>query len=169
MIRIAKPCLALTAIFFVSGSSLTHAGPPGCGCSGNSAAHSHPSFSSPSFVHSAPEIHGSYEMHSDPEIDTSPDVQDAYEPSADCGCACAVPSCCGVGGVGGGLMQLGNLYGSTGVYGYHGSPDPRSFESGFENLPDMDGGGVHHRLPFHSYRRPWAHPGIADTNINIVW
>jgi hypothetical protein len=68
------------------------------------------------------------------------------------------------------LFQSGSLYGSGGHYGgFYGSPHPRSFESGFENLPDMDGRGVHHRLPFHSYRRPWAHPGIADTNINIVW
>jgi len=86
-------------------------------------------------------------------------------------------------GVGGGVAHPGSLYESAGFYdvgyaggyghsyggGYYGSPDPRSFESGFENLPNMDGGGVHHRLPFHSYRRPWAHPGIADNNINISW
>ena len=79
-------------------------------------------------------------------------------------------ACCGFDGSHGGLVQSENLYGSGGHYGgYYGSPHPRSFESGFENLPDMDGGGVHHRLPFHSYRRPWAHPGIADTNISIVW
>ena len=91
-------------------------------------------------------------------------------------------ACCGFEGSHGELVRSGNLYGSRGHHagslrcryghgygGYYGSPDPRSFESGFENLPDMDGGGVHHRLPFHSYRRPWAHPGIADTNINIVW
>lgn len=82
-----------------------------------------------------------------------------------CGCA-ATPSYVGVTGVGGGIAGLGSLYGSMGVYG---SRDPNSFQSGFESLPNMDGGGVHNRLPYHSYRRPWAHPGIPDKSINIVW
>ena len=81
------------------------------------------------------------------------------------------------------MVQPGSLYGSAGLYGgghpggyghgdggeYYGSPDPRSFGSGFGKLPNMHGGGVHHRLPFDSYRRPWAHPGVADNNINIIW
>ncbi len=152
MIRIAKLLMALAAVVCLSSSAWTQAGLLDCGCS-----------QAP--VHHAPMVYAA------PEMDPC------------CECAAAVQSCCGVGGVGGGMVQLGSLYGSTGLYGgghpggfghghgggYHRSPDPRSFESGFENLPNMDGGGVHHRLPFHSYRRPWAHPGVADNNINIIW
>lgn len=43
------------------------------------------------------------------------------------------------------------------------------FLSGYEGLPFMDGGGVHQRYPYHSYRRPWFHPGPASANISIVW
>ena len=152
MLRLTTGFSALAAFVCFSGSALTQAGLPGCGCSHAPVNH-------------APMIYAA------PEMD------------ACCECAAAVPTCCGCGGVGGGMVQFGSLYGSAGFYGggyaggyghgygggYHGSPDPRSFESGFENLPNMDGGGVHHRLPFHSYRRPWAHPGIADNNINIIW
>ncbi len=164
MIRVRTLFSALSAVTCLFSSASTQAGLLGCGCS-----------RAP--VHHAPMVYAA------PQID------------AGCECAAAVPSCCGYGGVGGGVAQLGGWYGSAGFYGidhdgsyghayghsnghghgygsgggYYGSPDPRSFESGFENLPNMDGGGVHHRLPFHSYRRPWAHPGIADTNINIVW
>ena len=148
MLRLTTHFSALTAFLCLSGSAVTQAGLLGCGCSHGP-------------VHHAPAIYAATEM------------------DADCGYAAAVPACCGVGG----KVQLGSLYGSPGFYGgchyrgygpgygggYYGSPDPRSFESGFENLPNMDGGGVHHRLPFHSYRRPWAHPGIADNNINICW
>jgi len=64
--------------------------------------------------------------------------------------------CCGLGGAAG----ISSLYAG---YGYGGSL------TGYEGLPNMDGGGVHARYPYHSYRRPWAHPGPASTNINIVW
>jgi hypothetical protein len=43
------------------------------------------------------------------------------------------------------------------------------FLSGFEGIPSMDGGGIHHRYPYHSYRRPWAHPGTPSTNVTIIW
>ena len=142
MIRLNTLCLALATVACFSSATVTQAG-PGCGCSHGP-------------VHFAPM------MNSDPGV------------NAGCGCAMAASSCCGISN-GGGLVQLGSLYGSAGVYGgyhsggYHGSVNPRGFQSGFESLPNMDGGGVHNRLPFHSYRRPWAHPGIADTSINIVW
>lgn len=97
----------------------------------------------------------------------------------DSGCLCsgAVSACCGVGG---GVMQLGNIYGAGSIYGagnmsvMHGGarghgPSPGSFLSGYEGLPNMDGGGIHHRYPYHSYRRPWAHPGTPSTNVTIVW
>ena len=152
MLRLTPFFSALAAVLFLFSAALAQAGLLGCSCSRAS-------------VHHAPVIHPA-------------PVMDAC-----CAYAAAVPSCCDVGGVGGGIVQPGSLYGSAGLYGgghhggygyghgggYYGSPDPRSFESGFENLPNMDGGGVHHRLPFHSYCRPWAHPGIADNNINIVW
>ncbi|MCA9008737.1 MAG: hypothetical protein KDB01_03270 [Planctomycetaceae bacterium] len=137
---------AFAAVACFTGTAATHAGLFGCGCAHGPARH-------------APVVYAGPAMHTTEPMD------------ACCECASVVPGCCGIGGVGGGLVQLGNLYGSSGHFGggYSGHPDPRSFESGFENLPNMDGGGVHHRLPFHSYRRPWAHPGVADNNINIVW
>ena len=155
MISVRILISALSVVVCLFGSGSTQAGLLGCGCSRVP-------------VHHAPLLYTAHEM------------DDC------CECAPAVPSCCGFGGGGGGVVYPGGLYGSAGVYGigyargygydggyygggYHGSPDPRSFESGFENLPNMDGAGVHHRLPFHSYRRPWAHPGIAEKNINICW
>ena len=87
-----------------------------------------------------------------------------------CACTSAATSCCGVGG---GMMQLGSFYGAGSIYGsgyaHSGSPTVGSFLSGYEGLPNMDGGGVHHRYPYHSYRRPWAHPGTPSTNVTIVW
>lgn len=104
-----------------------------------------------------------------PVLHVAPVVGDA------CGCSAAVPACCGLGG----LAGVGSIYSSHVAYGgfaagghstvYHGSPAPGSFESGFENLPNMDGGGIHHRYPYHSYRRPWAFPGTPSTNVTIVW
>lgn len=87
-----------------------------------------------------------------------------------CACSAAVSACCGSTG---GVMQLSNLYGA-GTYGTAGGaflsgPAPGSFLSGYEGLPNMDGGGIHHRYPYHSYRRPWAHPGTPSTNVTIVW
>lgn len=86
------------------------------------------------------------------------------------------------------MTQLGNLYGFGGggygsaVYGYgdpsfaYGVQEVRGYRfaagsgfTGFEGLPNMDGGGINHRYPYHSYRRPWAHPGPVSTNVNIVW
>lgn len=107
-------------------------------------------------------------------------------PMAEYGCACsaAVPSCCGIGG---GMNQLGNLYGfgggigavQYGPVGHDGHGIGSDFHggghsvggglTGFEGLPNMDGGGINHRYPYHSYRRPWAHPGPASTNVSIVW
>ena len=139
---------AMVAVAFLSIAAGAQAGLLGCGCSHGT-------------VHLAPAVtHYASVPYSDPGIDIG------------CDCASVASSCCGVGG---GLAQIGNLYGSAGVYdghfggGHYGKVDPRSFQSGFETLPNMDGGGTHHRLPFHSYRRPWAHPGIADNNVNIVW
>lgn len=104
-----------------------------------------------------------------PVFHMAPAVGDA------CGCSAAVPTCCGLGG----LAGIGSFYGANIAYGGHmahgysaggyGSPAPGSFESGFENLPNMDGGGIHHRYPYHSYRRPWAFPGTPSTNVTIVW
>ena len=147
MLRLTTLFSALTAFVCLSSSASTPAGLLGCGCAHDPVRHA-------PLTPAAPEMH------------------------AGCEFAAPVSTCCG-----GGMGQLSSLCGSAGFYGvghpggyghsygggYYGSPDPRSFESGFENLPNMDGGGVHHRLPFHSYRRPWAHPGIADNNINIVW
>ena len=146
MTRLTTLFSALAAFACLSGTAATHAGLFGCGCAHGPARHA-------PVVYAGPAVH----------------VTEPMDPC--CECASMVPACCGIGGVGGGVVQLGNLYGSGEHFGggYPGSPDPRSFESGFENLSNMDGGGVHHRLPFHSYRRPWAHPGVADNNINIVW
>jgi hypothetical protein len=91
-----------------------------------------------------------------------------------CECSAAAPACCGLGG----LAGIGSAYGASVAFNGHfegehvsgiGSPAPGSFISGFENLPNMDGGGIHHRYPYHSYRRPWAFPGTPATNVTIVW
>lgn len=148
MTRLTTLLSAMVAVAFLLVTAGVDAGLLGCGCSHG------PAHYAPVVSHNAPTL------YSDPGIDVG------------CDCASVASSCCGVGG---GLAQIGNLYGSAEVYGGNfgggqsGSVDPRSFQSGFESLPNMDGGGTHHRLPFHSYRRPWAHPGIADNNINIVW
>ncbi|MFN8710267.1 MAG: hypothetical protein ACK50J_26645 [Planctomyces sp.] len=98
----------------------------------------------------------------------------AFHHGSDCGCSGPSPAvyaapieysglevagCCGAGGLG----QIGGLYGADALYG------GGSFMSGYEGLPNMDGGGVHYRYPYHSYRRPWAHPGPPSTNVSIVW
>ncbi len=146
MTRLTALLSAMVAVAFLLVTAGAHAGLLGCGCSHG------PAHYAPVVSHHAPVL------NSDPGID------------AGCDCASVASSCCG-----GGLAQIGNLYGSEGVYGgnvggsHSRSVDARSFQSGFESLPNMDGGGTHHRLPFHSYRRPWAHPGIAHNNINIVW
>ncbi len=72
-------------------------------------------------------------------------------------CSCAYPvvaasGCCGPAG-------LAAVYGMHHVGGY----------TGYEGLPRMDGGGLHARYPYHSYRRPWAHPGPASANVTIIW
>ena len=148
MARLTSLLTAMVAFKFAIFATSVHAGLLDCGCSHGP-------------THYAPvESQHASGLYSDPGIDSG------------CDCASAATACCGFGG---GLAQIGNLYGSTGVYGAnfgggrHGRVDPRGFQSGFESLPNMDGGGTHNRLPFHSYRRPWAHPGIADNNINIVW
>lgn len=86
--------------------------------------------------------------------------------ASDCGCAAVTAGCCGPAG-------LAGTYGSAwmarqAVYGSYG-PRLVSPFTGYEGLPRMDGGGIHYRYPYHSYRRPWAHPGPASTNITIVW
>lgn len=120
----------------------------GCDCNG-----------SPSRVAYAPPV----VPYSSP-VAVAPIVENA------CACTAAAAGCCGVGG---GMMQLGSLYGAGSIYGSHaaysGSPAVGSFLSGYEGLPNMDGGGIHHRYPYHSYRRPWAHPGTPSTNVTIVW
>jgi hypothetical protein len=97
-------------------------------------------------------------------LSVAPAIENAYAYTS------AATSCCGVGG---GMMQLGSFYGSGSIYGsgyaQSGSPTVGSFLSGYEGLPNMDGGGIHHRYPYHSYRRPWAHPGTPSTNVTIVW
>lgn len=100
-----------------------------------------------------------------PAVYVAPMIENA------CACSAVASACCGVGG---GMLPLGDLYGSGSLYGTsagygHGSPAPGSFLSGYEGLPNMDGGGIHHRYPYHSYRRPWAHPGTPSTNVTIVW
>lgn len=100
-------------------------------------------------------------------------------PVADCGCTCAAVSmpCCGIGG---GIAQIGTAYslgtfsdagisGGAVVTGDHGAGNLASGLTGYEGLPNMDGGGVNHRYPYHSYRRPWAHPGPRSSNVSIVW
>lgn len=97
-------------------------------------------------------------------VNVAPAIEDA------CACTSVATSCCGVGG---GMMQLGSFYGAGSIYGsghtHSGSPAAGSFLSGYEGLPNMDGGGIHYRYPYHSYRRPWAHPGTPSTNVTIVW
>lgn len=100
-----------------------------------------------------------------PAVYSAPVVENA------CACSAVASACCGVGG---GMLPLGDLYGSGSLYGTsaaqgHRTPAHGSFLSGYEGLPDMDGGGIHHRYPYHSYRRPWAHPGTPSTNVTIVW
>ncbi|MCA9058165.1 MAG: hypothetical protein KDA85_06685 [Planctomycetaceae bacterium] len=89
---------------------------------------------------------------------------------AGCGCSSIAAGCCGTGF---GLAQAGQLYawqsmqsgyGVSAGYGMTGSG-----LTGYEGLPNMDGGGTHDRLPYHSYRRPWFHPGPPSKNISIVW
>jgi hypothetical protein len=36
-------------------------------------------------------------------------------------------------------------------------------------LPGSGFGAVHYRFPYHSYRRPWAHPGPMVPNVTIIW
>jgi hypothetical protein len=70
------------------------------------------------------------------------------------GCCGAAATCCG---------------GLTSVAGVMAVQNTGGFISGYEGLPDMDGHGVHYRYPYHSYRRPWFHPGPPSTNVTIVW
>jgi len=78
----------------------------------------------------------------------------------DCGCH-APAAAYGVTAFGfGGAAQIGMAYGMHVVGGGY---------TGYEGLPIMDGGGLHGRYPYHSYRRPWAHPGPKSTNVSIVW
>ena len=102
---------------------------------------------------------------------SSPVIYAAPVVSSGCGCCQAAAGCCGMGG---GLAQIGGVYGLQGFHAHsgHGSglhSGQPGFLSGYEGLPNMDGGGVHYRYPYHSYRRPWAHPGTPSTNISIVW
>ena len=74
----------------------------------------------------------------------------------DCGCH-APMAAISVGF--GGVASLGALYGVHMTGGF----------TGYEGLPNMNDGGVHPRLPYHSYRRPWADPGPISTHVSIVW
>jgi hypothetical protein len=80
----------------------------------------------------------------------------------DCGCHAVATACCGMTAGFGGVAHLGAMYGMSHMGG------PGGY-TGYEGLPNMDGGGVHGRYPYHSYRRPWAHPGPRSTNVSIVW
>ena len=64
----------------------------------------------------------------------------------DCGCHATTTACCG-------MNHMRRTRGFTGDAG----------------LPNMDGYGVHGRYPYHSYRRPLAHPGPKPNNVNIIW
>ncbi|MBL8816652.1 MAG: hypothetical protein JNL58_11530 [Planctomyces sp.] len=101
--------------------------------------------------------------------------------SADCGCSRPQPveqvgcdcghaaACCGIGS---GLAHIAGVYGHHQLHiahGYHGTPYSSGFLTGYEGLPNMDGGGVHYRYPYHSYRRPWFHPGPHSANVTIAW
>jgi hypothetical protein len=101
----------------------------------------------------------------------------AINPAVDAawGYTSAASACCG-GSMGishfGSSPTFHSGYAQSGTFS-HGHLWPLrhhgSFLSGFEGIPSMDGGGIHHRLPYHSYRRPWAHPGTPSTNVTIVW
>jgi len=64
-------------------------------------------------------------------------------------------------------MGFGGVAGFGAMYGMH--VMNAGGYTGYEGLPNMDGGGVHNRYPYHSYRRPWANPGPRSTNVTIVW
>ncbi|MCX7399522.1 MAG: hypothetical protein NT138_17790 [Planctomycetales bacterium] len=119
-----------------------------CDCNGSS---NRVAYNAPVVVHAQP-------------VSVAPAIENAYVYTS------AATSCCGVGA---GMMQLGSFYGAGSIYGsgyaHSGSPTVGSFLSGYEGLPNMDGGDIHHRYPYHSYRRPWAHPGTPSTNVTIVW
>ena len=101
----------------------------------------------------------------------------AISPAVDAawGYTSAASACCG------GSMGMSHLAvspalhswhvpsGAIGAGGMRSVPQHGAFLSGYEGIPSMDGGGIHYRYPYHSYRRPWAHPGTPSTNITIVW
>ena len=86
-------------------------------------------------------------------------------PASDCVCRQHVTiqptPCCGITAGIGAVTPLGA------GYGFH--PARSEGFTGYKGLPNMVAGGVHPRYPYHSYRRPWAHPGPESTNVNIVW
>jgi len=82
--------------------------------------------------------------------------------SADCGCHAVATACCGMTAGFGGVARMGAIYGMSHLA-------RRGGYTGYEGLPNMDGGGLNGRYPYHSYRRPWAHPGPRSTNVSIVW
>lgn len=147
-VALVMATLALATTVTEAGDLFHHGRRAGCDCNG-----------SPARVAYAPPV----VTYAEP-ASFAPVVENA------CACTSAAASCCGLGG---GMMQLGSVYGAgsmySGVSGHHGSPAVGSFLSGYEGLPNMDGGGIHHRYPYHSYRRPWAHPGTPSTNVTIVW
>lgn len=144
--------LTSTALVLVAASGLAgdlfHGRRAGCDCNGSS---NQVTYSAPVVAYAQP-------------VNVAPAIENA------CACTSAATGCCGVGG---GIMQLGSLYGAGSIYGsghaQYGNPAAGSFLSGYEGLPNMDGRGIHHRYPYHSYRRPWAHPGTPSTNVTIVW
>ncbi len=140
--------LAMVATVTEAGDLFHYGRRAGCDCNGSAAR---VAYAPPVLAYAHP-------------VTSAPVVENA------CACTSAATGCCGVGG---GMMQLGSFYGAGSIYGsglaYSGSPAVGSFLSGYEGLPNMDGGGIHHRYPYHSYRRPWAHPGTPSTNVTIVW
>lgn len=93
--------------------------------------------------------------------------------NAGCACTAAASTCCGMGGI----HNIGGIYMdsavSAGSISGHGESWQGAYRegslTGYEGLPNLDGGGVNYRYPYHSYRRPWFHPGPRAANISIVW
>lgn len=95
-------------------------------------------------------------------------------PAVHAGCACSsvASTCCGLTGLQG-FSSMAMTSAMDAGMGWHHGDFLSGYEggslTGYEGLPNMDGGGVNHRYPYHSYRRPWFHPGPQSANISIVW
>lgn len=147
--KMFPPGYALAGLLLLAAASVVQAGGGHCaGCSGTPAAGG---AGGCNCGHTAPAVRATTALH--------------------CGCQCGHIAA-GCSGAGCGLAHIGAACGSAhgGYPGYGQSGHPTAgFLSGYEGLPNMDGGGVHHRYPYHSYRRPWFHPGPPSANVTIVW